>query len=150
MGAPVKATPEVIATIVERVAEGMPISHAAALIGCNRNSITNWMKRKGFAAAIGGAKARFMQRQIGIIEQAGQNITKTGFWQWQAAAWLLERQFPEEFALQARPHASGSGFTLNISLAGGERLQIKGGAEAVALPGRQQLAIEATSSSDEG
>lgn len=148
MGAPCKATPEVVAAIAREVANGMPISHAAALVRVAPNTITNWMKRKEFALVIRQAEAEFMQHKVGLIAEAGANRCNNGFQQWQAAAWLLERKFPEEFALQPRPQASGAGFTLNLQLVGGEQLQIKTEAPH-ALPSGHLPAIEATSSSSE-
>ena len=87
---PMKLTPEVQAIIVTAVRTGASVGFAAELAGVSRRSVFNWMKDvEPFATAVSKARAGYaedLRRKIGDSED------------WKAAAWLLERQFPDEFS----------------------------------------------------
>lgn len=100
-GRPTKCTPDVIASVCRCISEGLPYRDAARIAGVNETSITEWRARgekgeepfKTFVDALTVAVACFKQTHLGTIRKASKKS-------WTAAAWLLERRFPEEFALR--------------------------------------------------
>ena len=112
-GRPSKHTPEVVARIVQAIATGNTRRHSCAYGGISEDAFSAWLKTKpDFAAAIKKAEADAVVRNVAIIEQAAR-IT------WQAAAWWLERRYPDDYAKRERlEHSSPGGgpvtFTLKI------------------------------------
>jgi hypothetical protein len=93
----------------------------ATIVGVSPGSISRW-KNKGplnnahFTQAIIRGQARGMERRLARIEAASST-------QWQAAAWLLERQHPERFGRYRVEHVGEGGgpvqvegqFTVNLT-----------------------------------
>lgn len=104
VGAIPKLDKETSATILKYVGAGMPYRYAAESAGISERSLHRWFARgrketKGiycqFWQAIKKARSDAMLRNVAIIQTAAQKT-------WQAAAWWLERQFPDEFANDSR------------------------------------------------
>lgn len=91
----------------------MPIRFAAMAAGVSPSAAYQWMaiarggqnrpidpdmvtRCERFLAEVEQARAYAVARNVGVVQQAAQGGT------WQAAAWWLERQFPEEFARTSR------------------------------------------------
>ena len=89
-GRPTKRTPEITALIAEAISFGLTDEEAAALVGIDDDTLTQWKKIPEFSGAIKRAVATRKLARLKRIE-AGE----TG---WQGTAWSLERQFPERFA----------------------------------------------------
>ena len=89
-GRPTKRTPEITALIAEAISFGLTDEEAAALVGIDDDTLTQWNKIPEFSGAIKRAVATRKLARLKRIE-AGE----TG---WQGTAWSLERQFPERFA----------------------------------------------------
>ena len=70
------------------------------------------------------AETEYKAGLVGVLQDASKNMTKQGFQQWQAGAWLLERQYPDEFALRNPSHAPAQGVTINLILPGGKQQQL--------------------------
>jgi hypothetical protein len=68
---------------------------ACLIAGISYETFTVWMQKPEFAECIKKAEAQFKNRNITIIQKAAATT-------WQAAAWLLERKFWQEFALKGR------------------------------------------------
>lgn len=67
------------------------------LVGVDRSTFYTWMKeRLEFSDAVKKAEQICKTRNIQIIQKAAVNV-------WQAAAWWLERKYPNEFGLKMRP-----------------------------------------------
>lgn len=90
-------------TILKYVGAGMPYAYAAQSAGITDRTLYAWMARGRkeksgiyvqFLHAIKKARSDAMLRNVAIIQTAAQKT-------WQAAAWWLERQFPDEFANSA-------------------------------------------------
>ena len=103
-GRPTKLTPELQAKIVEAIAAGNYIETAAAYAGVNKTTLYDWMKRGGrtgkgiyheFSNAVARALAQAEMRDVLIIGQAAKD-------NWQAAAWRLERKFPDRWGRKDR------------------------------------------------
>lgn len=99
-GRPTKLTPELQEVIVKHIRAGSYDVVAAQAAGIARGTFDAWMTRTGapyeaFQHAVLKARAEAEQRNVMIIEQAA--ITS-----WQAAAWWLERKFPDRWGLKQR------------------------------------------------
>jgi transposase-like protein len=78
------------------MAQGLPYQDAAALAGINRHTLAVWRKTyPDFADALEQAESVFVRRHVGNIRAAADKG------KWRADAWLLERRYPESFALRA-------------------------------------------------
>lgn len=113
MARPSKLTPEVQTLVVEMLQAGNFIETAAAAAGIDRDTIRQWLKRG--ARAKSGKFRRFRdevvkamaESEAGLIALVGNAaIGGDGVrGQWQAAAWLLERKFPEKYARRQKIEA---------------------------------------------
>lgn len=102
MGRPSKLTDETHQTIVGAIQLGMYQEQAALMAGISRGTFFRWMERglKGgnqntryreFRDAVEKARAEAEARKLRAIHIAADNGT------WQAAAWWLERSFPDRW-----------------------------------------------------
>ena len=77
--------------LLENLRSGMSIVAACALSSVSRTSYYNWIKQDSEWAEEAEAAIRFGEAvQVSRISQAGVD-------DWRAAAWLLERRFPNEW-----------------------------------------------------
>lgn len=98
-GRPEKLTPELQQKIVDAIRMGAYIETAAAYAGINKSTLYDWMRRgaraksgkyKEFSNAIEKALAESEMRDLAVIAKASRE-------NWQAAAWRLERKFPDRW-----------------------------------------------------
>jgi transposase len=99
IGRPTKLTPEVSDTIVRYVRAGNYLETAAAAAGISRDTLHTWL-RKGrtaksgmyseFADIVEKALGEGEIRDVLVIGEAART-------HWQAAAWRLERKFPDRW-----------------------------------------------------
>jgi transposase len=102
MGAPTKLDDLVAQRIVAAVETGAPWYMAAAAGGVNPATLRDWKARArngeepyaAFYARLQKAAAAGACEVLGIIQAAARSGT------WQAAAWILERRYPKQFALR--------------------------------------------------
>lgn len=101
MGRPSKLTPELHAEIVNLIRLGNFREAAAAAAGIGTTTFHRWMAKgrearsgiyREFWAAVNTAEAQAEATAIGRIRQAAQDPKH-----WTAAAWYLERKFPERW-----------------------------------------------------
>ena len=91
MARPSKYTPERVKAIVQAVEVGVPYRHAAAIAGIDEDTFQNWKNRYSeFSEAIKEAEGKAIQGRLARIRLAEPD-------HWQAAAWWLERKYPQEF-----------------------------------------------------
>jgi transposase len=105
-----KYTPENVKTIVNAIEQGVPYRHAAAMVGVDEDTLLNWRKRHSdFAESIKAAEGRAVAGRLARIRQAEPD-------HWQAAAWWLERKYPQEFGktVQEQQHTGKDGEPLEI------------------------------------
>jgi transposase len=104
-GRPSKFVPEAAAVVVKYVRKGCPRQFAANAAGLGRSTLQRWLARgkkedtgefRDFWDAIKKAEAKVVFDRIQRINDAADKGT------WQAAAWWLERRYPEEFGIQRR------------------------------------------------
>lgn len=104
-GRPSKLTEELQKEICTYIEQGNTYDRACRLAGISDSIFYDW-KAKGekdksgkyseFSEAVKKAGDVFKAWNIAIIMKAAQDST------WQAAAWLLERKYPEEFGRRDR------------------------------------------------
>lgn len=101
-----KLTPETEKLLAEATALGMSKYAAAKLVGIEHTTFYRWMEQgeadiqadrqteyTHLCTTIKAAEAAFQAYALQVIHDAAPK-------QWQAAAWLLERRNPEEWALK--------------------------------------------------
>lgn len=101
-------TPKTVAAILEGVAGCLPIDVAARAAGVAPSTVRSHRERhREFATALDAALATAKSSMLAHVRNAAPK-------HWQAAAWLLERRFPEEFA---RPEIRASIASLSVDTA---------------------------------
>ena len=101
MARPSKLTPEVQERIASFLRAGAYVGQAAEAAGIGRSTLDDWMRRgestaekdrpyREFREAVEQARAEAETRHVALIAKASARS-------WQAAAWLLERQYPERW-----------------------------------------------------
>ena len=123
-GRPTKLTPQVQARIVQAIVGGNDITVAAAYAGIGKTTFYEWLERgrkeaarlaassrakpkdsetpfAEFADAIQKAQADAETRNVALIAKAAQEGT------WTAAAWWLERKYPERWGRKDRHEVTG-------------------------------------------
>lgn len=89
-------TEEVGQKIAEMVAVGTPAYIAAQAVGIHRDTFYNWLNRHPtFSELVKRAQAEAVNERVQIILDAARSGKN-----WTAAAWHLERQYPEEFGIK--------------------------------------------------
>ena len=104
MARPTKFDAKVAEQILQAVRVGCYIETAAAYAGISKQTLYNWLKigarrRTGplhdFHVAFERALAQAEMRDLVLISKAAEE-------QWQAAAWRLERKFPDRWGRRER------------------------------------------------
>lgn len=98
-----EAPPEQLQGILDGIAAGASVERSCQAVGIEHSKLYRWIKQskrgdaspelRKFAADIDMAKGDSEVRCLQIIANAAPT-------QWQAAAWLLERRFPDQYALR--------------------------------------------------
>jgi hypothetical protein len=91
-GRPTKRTPEVEKALIAAIETGAPYRIACLAVGISDDAFTEWRRRdRVFADRVNKAAGQTALRLLKKIEKnADENFS--------AAAWLLERRFPESFS----------------------------------------------------
>lgn len=98
-GRPTKLTPELQASVVEAIRAGNYVETAAAFAGIDKTTLYDWLRQGAtagsgpyheFSHAVKAAQAAAEVRDVMLIGKAAAT-------QWQAAAWRLERKFPDRW-----------------------------------------------------
>lgn len=105
-GRPPKLTPEVATAITKLIADGVPYSTAAEACGVSKATLSSWLRKgsqlgakaqyRELVAALKKAKAKGIAARVKRIASAAKEGA------WQADAWWLERQVPEQFAINKK------------------------------------------------
>jgi hypothetical protein len=102
-----KYGPDITAEICKHLALGMGRVDSCLLSDISYETFTRWMEHHNeFCEAIKKAEAKCKERNVALIQRAAVTT-------WQAAAWMLERKYPEEFA-QRLQHTGADGAPLNL------------------------------------
>jgi hypothetical protein len=102
-GRPRKALdPGRVERVLQGIKIGLPFVHACARAGISEDTFARWRKQSAdFAEAVKSAEAEAIARNVTVIQKAAGTS-------WQAAAWWLERRYPNEFAKTERLHHAGA------------------------------------------
>ena len=104
MGRPTRLTKELAEQIVEVVLAGNYIETSAKMFGVSKQTLYNWFAKGAkaksgmhayFLDAVKKAQAKAEIKDLTIIG-------KHGIKNWQAAAWRLERKFPDRYGRRQR------------------------------------------------
>ena len=96
-GRPTKRTPDRAEKILAALRQGTTIATAVRAAGLGLSAFKTWRASDAtFAAAIKKAIAEGEAALIGIVQRATPK-------HWQAAAWLLERRWPQRWARREPP-----------------------------------------------
>lgn len=108
-GRPTKLTREIHDRIVTAIRAGNYIETAAAHAGIHKDTLYHWLKRgreassgpyRAFSDAVQKAWADAEIRDVTLIAKAAEK-------EWTAAAWRLERKFPDRWGRKDRHEVSG-------------------------------------------
>lgn len=101
MARPTKLTPEVKDRIMQAVQAGNYLDTAANFAGIDGSTMRRWVQKgeapsapepyRSFCTSLKSARAAAEVRSVALIQQAATGGT------WQAAAWYLERSYPERW-----------------------------------------------------
>jgi hypothetical protein len=84
-------------------ATGASDSAAAAQVSLHPSTVSRWKKENAdFAILLRSAREEFRSAQLAVILEKAEAGEATS---WRAAAWLLERIFPEDYAPRAKERA---------------------------------------------
>ena len=106
-GRPTKLTPELADRFVAMLKAGNYVTVAAHAAGLHRSTITVWLRRGQSQRVVDAPYREFRERveqarAEGEVRNVAQ-IASAARESWQAAAWLLERQFPERWGRPSSP-----------------------------------------------
>lgn len=110
-GRPTTLTPEIQEKIIQAVRAGNYLETAAAYAGVPKNTLHDWLRRGAkekrgiyheFSVLVEKALAEAEMRDVLIIGKAAEE-------NWQAAAWRLERKFPDRWGRKDRHAVEHSG-----------------------------------------
>lgn len=110
MGRKTKLTPDVAQAIVTAIQAGNYQDTAAAHAGVHPATFYRWMERgaadskapyREFREAVEKALAFAEVRDVALIAKAAETY-------WQAAAWRLERKFPDRWGRKERQEVTGA------------------------------------------
>jgi transposase len=91
MGRPSKLTDERAELVLAALRAGNHLTTAARYAGIAESTLHAWRRRSPeFSAAVDKARADAEARMVGVVMKAASE-------HWQAAAWWLERSFPDRY-----------------------------------------------------
>lgn len=110
MGQPTKYTTELADSIIAFIRGGAYIETASVAAGINKSTLYDWLKRSrkgdtpyaGFHDRVEKALAEAELADWGTIGKAARDGA------WQAAAWRLERKFPDKYGRKDRHEITGA------------------------------------------
>lgn len=110
MGVPTKRTDATRSTILRALRHGATYKRAAEAAGMAYETFRAWRENDPvFSAAVEKAHGQMMQTALASIERAAKEGT------WQAAAWWLERTYPDEYGRSIQEHRGEVNHTIRIT-----------------------------------
>ncbi len=119
MGRPSKLTDETVEKLVEMIELGATYAHACNYAGVSYDSFNSWRnqgknakngKYLKFLNIIKKAEGNATRKWLKVIEDAAEESRN-----WVAAAWLLERRYPDDFGKQIRQKVESRNINYDIS-----------------------------------
>ena len=100
MARPTKLTPSLSKALLDAIRIGLPYTRACAEVGIDYSTFRDWQAKgtghdarqpfKQFTEDLELAKVQGLSEKLTLIEKAGEK-------EWRALAWLLEKQWPEQY-----------------------------------------------------
>ncbi len=107
-GRKTKLTEEVVRKLEEAIAMGTPFRLAAKYAGIAESTLHDWRAKKPeFSEQLGQVEGRAVVTLLALIQKAAQE-------DWRAAAWKLEKRYPEEFGKQVHELQGKDGGAIQI------------------------------------
>lgn len=104
-----KYTPDAVAKITDAIRMGATYELASNYAGIAYETFRMWRdKYPAFSAAIKAAEGEAAMKWLTMIEDAAHNGT------WQAAAWKLERRYPEQYGRQVTDNQHSGDITITV------------------------------------
>jgi hypothetical protein len=101
VGRPTKYTPEAVKKITDAISMGATYELAAGYAGISYDTLNDWRQKKPqFSEAIKEAEGRAAVGWLAKIEKAANDG------QWTAAAWKLERRYPNDYGRTVVDHGN--------------------------------------------
>ena len=152
MGRPTKLTAEMQSEIVELLKAGNYIETACAVAGLHKSTFYDWMKiadasthknkYTNFSDAVKKAMAWAEARDVAIIARHSEKY-------WQAAAWRLERKYPDKWGRQKLEIQHSGKIDAEVShIADTDREVIKRALALVAQTAKQTVEYDEDSEDD--
>jgi hypothetical protein len=118
---PTKFTSTTVAHLLTAIRAGLPYRLAAEAAGISETTFHEWQRGEFPRGADKHLKAQFSEeltrargesalRLMGVINQAAPD-------DWRAAAWILERRFPQDFGKQVLELTGGDGGPIRVEIA---------------------------------
>jgi Homeodomain-like domain len=132
-GRPTKLTPERRKAFIACLERGLPLKVAAKAVGVSIDAVYDWIRRdKQFAEEVRATDLKSLEANLAYVKDAREDA-------WQAAAWILERQWPE---LYARPEVQLNAQLNQINISGAELRVSISPAELALIQTERAQAIE--------
>lgn len=110
MARPTKLTKATIELVCEAIELGATYELAAKYAGISYQTFNEWHKSKPvFSEALERAEGRAALKWLSKIEQQAQD-------DWRAAAWKLERRYPQQYGKVTHEHVGGGDGSAPIAL----------------------------------
>lgn len=103
MGRKGKYCPEIVEAICSHISNGLTVKDSCTLEDISDKTIYEWLNdpdKDDFRLCVKKAEQNFKESNLKIIHNHAQK-------NWFAAAWLVERKFPDEWALKTKTEFSG-------------------------------------------
>jgi len=109
VGRPSKFTPAVVDKLTTAIRQGATYDLASKFAGIDYETFRDWRKQgdegvakySAFSVAVKQAEGDATMKWLSHVEDAAEGGT------WQAAAWKLERRYPESYSVKNRHEISG-------------------------------------------
>ena len=100
-GRPSSYTPALARALCSSIASGLPIGVACRRHGIARQTLHDWrVQGRAGREPFAGLVARFQQATAEAESNSVLAVFKAAKRDWRAAAWLLERRWPQRYALR--------------------------------------------------
>lgn len=110
-----KLTPDVKERVLQAIRLGANYEHACAFAGISGDTLWRYRKNAAFRMEVEKAEAQAVIGWLAKIEKAASEGT------WQAAAWKLERRYPQLYGRTVQEHTSDPERPVVFTLKIGER-----------------------------
>lgn len=132
-GRPTKYTPETTTAILDAIRVGTPLTHACRYGGVSFETFNEWRKQYSeFSEQVKEAESEAVKGWLEHIETAARNGS------WQAAAWKLERRYPQDFGRRDRLPIDVSALDRQFEA---EMAQLESAGEGITAPGDASEAV---------